>query len=516
MANPARNSLTSLLLAAALLPVAGRAADVYLDANGVTAGSGNTDTTWDAAAALWGDALGTATPLAWTAGDIAILAAGSDYTGTRTLTVSGTQVIGGLKLSASNTGLGTLTVTGGTLDFGAALGSIDFSAWGATTGKTFTLSSTLIGSGGLEIRSFGDMTATGGGNSARFNLNGTNTFTGNVTLKSGLVAYSSNAAFGNAANRILLDGGGLLDPNLNITLARDIEVLAGGGTLRTYGSATMTHTGALVGAAGTVINRTDSGTVVHSGDLSGWLGTYNIQRGITRLSGTQAIRGSWVLGSALNGSIAAGSGDIYFGGTGAQRFEGAITEANPSTMRVEGSSDLTFAGTLVASSLSMNGQGSILRVVDGANLSFNYLNIGDGGGTSGHIYQTGGTFTIRSGGSAMRLGHWNSNGNRASLINVSGGTFDASAAGGVRQGRQWRGEDFASRGPLHISTALQEPPPGRQHLHRQHAALEHRVKLESRRRPGRRHRRAHRLLHRPIARHRHHQHQRRSRRPHRL
>jgi tellurite resistance protein TerC len=35
----------------------------------------------------------------------AILAAGTDYTGTRTLTVSGTQVIGGLRLSSSNTRL---------------------------------------------------------------------------------------------------------------------------------------------------------------------------------------------------------------------------------------------------------------------------------------------------------------------------------------------------------------------------------------------------------------------------
>jgi hypothetical protein len=261
MASPARKLLAPLLAAAALLPVPGRAADVYLDANGVTAGSGNVDTTWDAAAAIWGNTLGTATPLAWTAGDIAILAAGTDYTGTRTLTVSGTQVIGGLRLSSSNTGLGTLTVTGGTLDFGASLGSLDFSAWGTTNNKTLNLASTLTGSGGLEIRAFGDLAAGGGGNGSRFNINGTNTFTGNVTILSGLVAYSSNAAFGAAANRIILNGGGLLDPSLNITIARDIEVLAGGGTLRAYGSATMTHSGALIAASGVVVNRTDGGTV---------------------------------------------------------------------------------------------------------------------------------------------------------------------------------------------------------------------------------------------------------------
>jgi len=433
MASPARNSLTSLLLAAALLPLPGRAADVYLDINGTTAGSGNADTTWSDTAAIWGDALGTATPVAWTADDTAILAAGTDYTGTRTLTVSGTQLLRGLTLSSANTGLGTLTITGGTLDFGSNRGSIDFSAWGTTTAKTLNLASTLAGTGGLEIRSFGNLSASGGGNSARFNLNGTNTFSGDVTILSGLVAYSSNAAFGAAGNRILLNGGGLLDPNLNLTLSRDIEVLAGGGTLRAYGSATMTHAGALVAAAGVVVNRTDGGTVVHSGDLSGFLGTYNVQRGTTRLTGSQTIRGTWNLGEGTTAAT------LAFNGAGAQRFEGTVTQSVGSSLRIEGTADLTLAGSVTANTLSMSGTGSVLRVVDGANLSFTYLNIGDGGGSSGHIYQTGGTLTIRAGDSAaMRLGHWNNNANRASLFEVSGGTFDASATSTVAIG--WDGD----------------------------------------------------------------------------
>ena len=455
MAFPARRPLASLLLAAALLPTPGRAADVYLDVNGATADSGNADITWDAAAAIWGDALGTATPLAWTAGDVAILAAGTDYTGTRTLTVSGTQSLAGLTLSSANTGLGTLTVTGGTLDFGVANGSLNFSAWGGANSKTLNLASTLAGTGGLTISAFGDLSATGGGNSSRFNLTGTNTFSGDVTILSGLVTYTSNAAFGAAGNRIILNGGGLLDPNLNATLSRDIEVLSGGGTLRAYGSATLTHAGALVAASGAVVNRTDGGTVIHSGDLSGFLGTYNIQRGTTRIDGASTSRGTWNLGEGTTGA------SLAFGGTSASnRFEGTVTQTAgaSSSVRfvgssratfagtatglanlvVESSADATLAGSITADTLSMIGTGSILRVVDGASLSLNYLNIGDASGTSGHLYQTGGTLTIRAGGSAMRLGHWDNGANRSSLLQVSGGTFDASAAGTLNVG--WDGD----------------------------------------------------------------------------
>ncbi|MFN7341345.1 MAG: beta strand repeat-containing protein, partial [Opitutia bacterium] len=463
MAFSAKSSLASFLLAAALLPTPGRAADVYLDLNGATAGSGTTDTTWDAAAAIWGDALGTSTPLAWAAGDVAILAAGTDYTGTRILTVSGTQSLAGLTLSSSNTGLGTLTVTGGTLDFGAANGSINFSAWGATNNKTLNLASTLAGTGGLTIRSFGDLSAGGGGNGSRFNLTGTNTFSGDVTILSGLVAYSSNAAFGAAANRIILNGGGLLDPSLNVTLSRDIEVLAGGGTLRAYGSATMTHSGALVAASGVVVNRTDGGTVIHSGDLSGFLGTYNVQRGTTRIDGASTSRGTWNLGEGTTGAT------LAFGGTStSNRFEGTVTQTvgaasavrfvgssratfagtatGLATLGVESAADATVAGSITANTLSMSGSASILRVVEGANLSLSYLNLGDGENTSGHLYQTGGTLTIRSGGSAMRLGHWNNGANRSSLIEVSGGTFDASAAGTLNVGWDGKGDIIVGGG----------------------------------------------------------------------
>ena len=87
--------------------------------------------------------------------------------------------------------ISNLTVTGGTLDFGATTGAIDVSAWGTTSGKTFTLASTITGSAGLTIASSGNMTATGGGGTTLVKLSGTNTFTGNVTITSGLVAYGS-------------------------------------------------------------------------------------------------------------------------------------------------------------------------------------------------------------------------------------------------------------------------------------------------------------------------------------
>ncbi|OYV04992.1 MAG: hypothetical protein CFE26_13945, partial [Verrucomicrobiales bacterium VVV1] len=181
------------------------AGTVYWDTNSTTAGSGNADGTWDAASTNWGDAAGTGTTAIWTAADTAAFAAGTDFTGTRVVTVSGTQSIAGILVDSE---VVNLTLTGGTLDFGALQGSINTSAWGTTSGKTFTLNSVITGTNGLTIASNGDLSATGGGNGSITRLGGTNTFTGDVTITSGLVAFGSNAAFGNSANKIVLNGGG--------------------------------------------------------------------------------------------------------------------------------------------------------------------------------------------------------------------------------------------------------------------------------------------------------------------
>lgn len=290
------------------LTLGGHAAIQWWDTNGATTGSGNADGTWDGATANWTtDSAGASAPGTWVPGNTAEFAAGTDFTGTRIVTVSGTQSLAGIIVDSEVT---NLTLTGGTLDFGATQGSIDTSAWGTANSKTFTINSVITGTGGLTIASNGNMSATGGGNSSITKLGGTNTFTGNVTITSGLVAYGSDAAFGNAANVIVLNGGGLLDANLSLTVAHAIQVQSGGGTFRLYGSSNATFSGAISGTGN--INRTDGGTLNLTGSLSGYSGTYDNQGGITVVNGTNAAGGNWKLSAGTlrigaNGLAAAGS-----------------------------------------------------------------------------------------------------------------------------------------------------------------------------------------------------------------
>ena len=100
-----------LLLIVASGSLAG--AEVFWDRDGSTAG-GSPDTT---ATGTWGtdawwspSAAGTAVTGAWTSGADAVFSAGTDVTGTSTITVSGTQTVRHLRLEE-----GALTFSGGNL-----------------------------------------------------------------------------------------------------------------------------------------------------------------------------------------------------------------------------------------------------------------------------------------------------------------------------------------------------------------------------------------------------------------
>ncbi len=454
--NPFLRSLPLHALTAFLIVSPVSAATVYWDTNSTTTGSGNADGAWDAVTTNWGNSAGTGTTAAWVAGDTAAFAAGTDFIGTRVVTVSGTQSIAGILIDSE---VVTLTLTGGTLDFGALQGSIDTSAWGTTTGKTLNINSVLTGTNGLTIASNGDMTAGGGGNSSVTRLGGTNTFTGDVTITSGLVAYSSNAAFGNSANKIILNGGGLLDANTSIALSRDIQILAGGGTFRSYGSTNATWSGAITGSG--TINRTDGGTLTHSGDLSGFSGTYNVQGGSTVLTGTAStIGGNWSVASGLNltvnSSVAqslngtvSGAGSFNINSSSALAIGGAVSVTGNVTVNgqatfgsgsslsmgtgnfnVNGTGIATFGSgsTVNVDNINLTGTTSNqLNIQAGATVTTKYFNIGNSSNNSGRVVQTGGTVTIAPGSTGMRIGHWTNGSNAGSLYNLSGGTLDASA-----------------------------------------------------------------------------------------
>ena len=194
-----------------------------------------------------------------------------------------------------------ITLTGSTLRLTAAMtmntnrgitiaSGATVNSASAGSGSSVTIASTIAGSGGLILAANGDTSATGGGSGGSLKLSGTNTFTGDVRITSGVVDSDSN--FGNAANNIILDGGGLVDKNLNVNLTRNIQVGAGGGVFRAYGSVTngiiAGNVSNVSGVTSTTLSHTDGGTLKLAGSGAGFTGTFNNQRGALQITANNA------------------------------------------------------------------------------------------------------------------------------------------------------------------------------------------------------------------------------------
>jgi fibronectin-binding autotransporter adhesin len=250
------------------------AGNLYWDTNGVDAGSGNAGGTWDSGTNWTTDASGASGTSAWLDGESAVFAAGTDGVGAYTVTIAGTVTTPSILLEEG----GGKIISGGSINIGG--GSINTVAVGA--GVTPDISSILTGSGGLTVAGNGDMSATGGGAPGMLALSGANTFVGDMTITAGLVRL--NSGFGDAANKIILDGGGIIDNNLSLTSTRAIVAGAAGGTIRLWGSATTNLNGPITGSGSLV--HTDGGTLRLGGDGSAYTGTFTNARGNLHLVST--------------------------------------------------------------------------------------------------------------------------------------------------------------------------------------------------------------------------------------
>ena len=119
-------------------------------------------------AANWNtDSTGLGIPTTWTAGNIAVFAAGTNATGAYTVTVTGTQSLSGLTVEE-----GTITQNGGTLDFGgtfsAPINIASGAGWGQNSTSVITGTDGIVksGAGTLVLRGTNTFTRTGTGNQA--------------------------------------------------------------------------------------------------------------------------------------------------------------------------------------------------------------------------------------------------------------------------------------------------------------------------------------------------------------
>jgi fibronectin-binding autotransporter adhesin len=437
--------LRAALMTATVSVLPSPAANLYWDTNGGTAGSGSSSAAWDSGFNWSTDATGSIPQVAWTDGSTAVFSAGTDGLNL-TATVGGTVTTPSIVIEEAGN---TLTLAGGTIMIGG--GTIDSSALGTATDRNVVISAELAGSGGLTIASHGDV---GTGNS-EIDLTGTNSFEGTLTISSGIVSWDDDLAFGAAANTITLNGGGLLDPNRNLSLVRDVTVGAAGGILRTYGNANTLLLGNLLGSG--TLTKSDGGGATFGRDYD-FTGTLNVVGGSARIGSAEA--GSLANAAAIT---VGGSGAIWVQRTDAVNTSailpatinlsapGSRVEFNPPSqstvitlnqdlgsstangvLRVSGGSLSLATGTDVTVNNVLLGLQSatnrgILNIGPGSTITTPFFDLGQTGNGSGTVNQTGGTATVASGGNGFRLGHWNNGTNPGTVYNLSGGVLDATA-----------------------------------------------------------------------------------------
>ncbi|BCU77895.1 autotransporter-associated beta strand repeat-containing protein [Luteolibacter sp. LG18] len=447
----------------------GGTANIAATGNGASGGTaGNWDTTltnWDQGNTLahvaWNNAANDDAFFAGTAGAVALTAPVT--AGNLTFSTAGYSITG--------TSPNILTLGGTT----ATITTSSLAASGTTT-----ISAPVAGTltGGLTIASNGDMSATGGGSGGLgVRFGGTNTFTGDITVTSGLLSYTSDAGLGNAANAIILNGGGLLESvNAGPTLNRNVTVGAAGGLFRTWGSTTTTLNGVLSGSG--AFARTDGGTVIFAGNntYSGTFTANNTTSSVftgTNAAATYVVSGGSIavgnngttgsLNSASTLSLANGTtlfvrrtdavsatgilpGTITLAGA-TSRFEYAPTastatlnfdqdlgtDATKGYFRIAGGALSLASGTdVVMDTVSLGLQSAtnqgVLNLLSGSTITSRYFNIGEQANNSGTINQAdGSTVTLLSGNIGFRLGHWTNGTNPGNVYNLTGGVLDATA-----------------------------------------------------------------------------------------
>lgn len=243
--------------------------------------------------------------------------------GANTLTLAGTNTIttGGI-LETANVGANAVTITGGTLQAG---GTNDLVINQFNTSGAMTISSLIAGSHGLTKSGPGTLVLAD---------TAANTFTGNVYINGGALAYTADNNLGAAANQIYLNSGGVLDfaAGANISITRTINVGASGGGIEVAVSG---DGGASTGGKltmGTANQLTGLGTITYSG-----LGILTISAANNSYSGA-----GWIING---GATPAGVVEL-------KTVNGLGTNAVPVTINANGELATNVA---VANPITLNG-----------------------------------------------------------------------------------------------------------------------------------------------------------------
>ena len=291
--------------------------------------------------------------------------------------VGGTAVLGGTLAVAGDAALGAagepLHLDGGTL---RALGALDLGtrtvvlgAAGGTldsAGQALSLAGVLAGNGPLTKAGAGTL-------SLRADAQG---FTGATVVGGGVLALDADARLGAAASALTLDGG-TLQALADLSLARPLQLGAGGGTLDSQGHA-LALSGTLTGSA--ALTKTGPGTLTLAADASAFSGATTVAGGTLALDRGDRL-GAAASALTLDGGtlraladldlgsrplvLAAGGGSIDSGGhdlalTGALAGSGALRKTGAGTLLLGGDgSGFSGSSTVAEGTLALARDGAL-------------------------------------------------------------------------------------------------------------------------------------------------------------
>lgn len=232
-------------------------ANWFWDSNGTTAGAGTTPTgTWGTSTFWSTNSGGTVATTAWTAGNTAVFAAGTDASGAYTVTVSGTQSTAGLTVEEGN-----VTLSGGGITLTSAAVSVT---------STASISSLIGGTVGLTKNGAGTL-----------NLSGANTYSGNTNIAQGTVNVTGNqtgatgswlllgnesGTINNAATTVNFNSGSTISVASGNSVQLGNNTAGGGFQLQTMNVAgSVTNAGSLAIGRSGVLNINSGGAWTQSG-----------------------------------------------------------------------------------------------------------------------------------------------------------------------------------------------------------------------------------------------------------
>ncbi len=351
---------------------------------------------------------------------------GLTKTGAGVLTLSGvntysggTTISGGTVIVSADANLGdvsgALTLDGGTLKYAASFNSARNLIIGASGGTidvgiyNSILSGVVSGTGALSKIGTGILTLTGA-----------NTYTGGTLINAGqIIAVNADNNLGNGG--ALTFDGGTLQYGAAFNTARDINLLAGGGTIDTNGF-NSTLSGAVAGAGSLVKNGTGTLTLTGANTYMG---------GTVLNSGTLNVSAHNNLGDS-SGALTLNGGTLQYGAS----FNTSRNIVSQGGLINTNGYDSTLSGVVSGSELAKYGTGTLTLTGNNTYTARLYIAQGTVNVNSDAALGSGSSYLTLNGGTLQYGAAFNSA--RNVTLNASGGTIDTngfnSALSGVLSG----------------------------------------------------------------------------------